>query len=372
MSERIDIQNSSVNPFTPGFGQVPAYIAGRAYMLNDIKQALVSPGFSPDLTTLFVGARGSGKTAMLAYVSEFASSIGWVSVGVSARKGMLEEIIETVNYQAEHLLCNKPAARLKSMNMGGVGLAWDNAPIEKGGWRVRMNAVFDQLEETETGLLITVDEVNPSVEEFIQLVSTYQHFVREKRRVALMMAGLPALASALLANEYVSFLRRAQYRKLGRIEDCEVANAFRSTVESSGRIVGDEALGVAVRAIDGFAYMLQLVGFQAWRRSPDKHEVSSEDVEHGVEIARLEVKTKVLETTYAELSQGDRRFVNAMLDAQGPCTLADVSRIMGVKSNYASKYKKRLMEAGVVRETLMKELRFDLPMFEEYAREVRE
>ena len=69
--------HTAINPFTPGFGQVPAYLAGREYLLNEIKTALASPSFSPDLTTLFIGARGTGKTALLSYLSEYASGVGW-------------------------------------------------------------------------------------------------------------------------------------------------------------------------------------------------------------------------------------------------------------------------------------------------------
>ncbi len=39
-----------------------------------------------------------------------------------------------------------------------------------------------------SGLLITVDEVRPMVEEVVLLVSTYQLLVREGHKVALVMA----------------------------------------------------------------------------------------------------------------------------------------------------------------------------------------
>ena len=364
--------HTAINPFTPGFGQVPAYLAGREYLLNEIKTALASPSFSPDLTTLFIGARGTGKTALLSYLSEYASGVGWVTVGVSATSGMLEDIIEETKYRANHLLETTSGPKIKEVTAGGFGIAWENVLQQEGNWRTRMNQILDQLEKYQAGLLITVDEVNPAVDEMIRLVSVYQHFVREGRRVALMLAGLPSMVSGLVSNEYVSFLRRARHRKLDRIPDHEIADAFRRTIEQSERTVGDVAVEKATQAIDGFPYMLQLVGFQSWRRNPANTMVSMSDVEEGIRMATAEMRTKVLQATYGELSKGDIRFVNAMLDSSDRPTLAEVASHMGVKSNYASKYKTRLMEAGVIGETPLNTLRFELPRFEDYAREMKE
>ena len=78
------------------------------------------------------------------------------------------------------------------------------------------------------------------------------------------MAGLPYKVSALLRNDSVSFLRRSQYHQLGRITDVEIANAFRKTIEAGGRSITPEALEDAVKAVDGFPYMMQLVGYRTW------------------------------------------------------------------------------------------------------------
>lgn len=52
-------------------------------------------------------------------------------------------------------------------------------------------------------------------------------------------------------------------------------------------------------------------------------------------------------------------------DAHGSA-LADVSARMGVKSNYASKYKTRLLNRGVIGERPNGLLDFNLPGFREY------
>lgn len=48
------------NPFTPTFGIVPPYMAGRTYVIEDIVRALDRGPGEPNLATIFIGARGTG------------------------------------------------------------------------------------------------------------------------------------------------------------------------------------------------------------------------------------------------------------------------------------------------------------------------
>lgn len=81
-------------------------------------------------------------------------------------------------------------------------------------------------------MLFTVDEVDPTLDEMVQLAAFYQHFVREGRKVALLMAGLPHNISSLLNNKTVSFLRRSNRRALDRIPDGEVSAALVRTAQA--------------------------------------------------------------------------------------------------------------------------------------------
>ena len=60
------------NPFTPTFGIVPPYLAGREVFLLEMQRALQDGPGNPNLSTLLIGPRGSGKTALLSCVAEEA------------------------------------------------------------------------------------------------------------------------------------------------------------------------------------------------------------------------------------------------------------------------------------------------------------
>lgn len=357
------------NPFTPTFGSVPPFMAGREHIVRDIVRGFDSGPGDPNLSTIFVGARGTGKTALLSFLSREALAHGWVSANVSATPGMLDDILERASESAEEFIESPAAARVKSVSLGPLGVSWDWKDAREGNWRSRMNSLFKALERTNTGLLITIDEVRVDLDEMVQLASTYQHFVREGRQVALLMAGLPHRVSALLRDDSVSFLRRAQYHQLGRIDDFEIAAALTKTVEEGERNIDEGALEHATTAIDGFPYMMQLVGYRMWDANPSSSAITLEDARKGSALARLELRDRILETTYRELSDGDLRFLRAMLEDAGESRVSNIARRMGVASNYASQYKRRLLEDGVIGERGRGLVGFDIPAFREFLAE---
>ena len=228
-----------------------------------------------------------------------------------------------------------------------------------------MNSLLDALAEVETGVLITVDELDPSLEEMTRLVTVYQHFVRENRKVALLMAGLPYRVTTLLSGKSTSFLRRAARHDLGSIPPYEVKEAFRLTVEDGGKTVEDAALDEAARAIDGFPFMFQLVGYRAWNASRQSAVITAEHVRQGAAVAQEELEARVFDATYAELSEGDKAFLAAM-NAGGITLRADVTERLGKGSSYVSTYKKRLLEAGVIEEPETGIFKFALPGFGDF------
>lgn len=355
------------NPFTPVFGKVPPYFAGRERVMDDIIGTLEHPQNSPDRCSIFVGARGTGKTALLTYFSHEAEARGWVSANVTASPSMLDDILQCVTGAAAHLVDKKPSRRLTGVSVAPIGgVEWENAPEAPANWRTRMNGLLDQLAQRETGLLITVDEVDPTLDEMAQLVTTYQHFVREGRDVVLLMAGLPHRVSALLSGSSTSFLRRAARHNLGSIPRYEVEQAFRLTVAEGGRSIDEAAAELAVQAIDGFPFMFQLVGYRSWNVSADSANLTKSGVEQGVKLAKEELVDRVFDATLAELSPGDVAFLAAMASLPQPALQADVRKKLGKSASHVSTYKRRLLEAGVIEEPRRGFLAFALPGFGEY------
>lgn len=355
------------NPFTPIFGRIPPFMAGREHLLNDIESAFDTDGSDPNLCTIFVGARGTGKTALLSYLSQSALSHGWISANSSAAPGMLEDIFEQATKAANSFVERDSKMRLRSVSIGQLfGAEWEYRDPSSGNWRTRMTHLLDSLDEYDIGLLITVDEVKATVDEMIQLATVFQHFVREERKVALLMAGLPSHVSALVSDESVSFLRRARTRKLGRIPDGEIEAALVKTIEANGRRIIDSASRNAVAAIEGFPYMLQLVGFRLWAEATDEGTIDEACTRRALPLAQSDLEDGVLEATYRELSDGDIDFLEAMLEDEGESSIHDIAMRIGKSPSHARVYKARLIEQGIIADARRGHVEFELPFFRSF------
>lgn len=368
MPDRANIlHQSQANPFVAKFGKVPVYFAGREDVISEI--TLMFEEDEETACCLLVGARGTGKTALLTYFSCIAERLGWVSANVSAIPGMLQDIFLQAQASASHLIEPTSKHTLRSIGVAGVGtVEWDTTSKQITNWRSEMVSLLDDINEQGVGLLITVDEVNVSLDEMIELVAVFQHFVREDRKVALLMAGLPYNVEALIKGKSTSFLRRADRFDLGTLADYEVEEAFKLTVEEGGKIINSHALSKAVQEIGGFPFMFQLMGHRAWRISGDKEVITEQDIVEGAKLASEQMEKRVFDASYTELSNADRSFLLAMLEDEKESTRASLMKRLNKPSSHISTYKSRLIQAGLIDETMDGAFRYALPGLREYLR----
>lgn len=355
------------NPFTPTFGSIPLQLAGRDRIISDILSGLGNGAGDPNRATVFIGARGSGKTVLLAKIAEEASADGWICANVNADAGMLDEILIQIRDNAEELLAPESLSHITSISFGGVGVSRNvEKRARKSTWRSDLTSIVKELNEKNAGLLITVDEVNISNDEMRTLIVTYQHFVRERRDVALIMAGLPQKISAILRDDAISFMRRAFQHHLNPIEENEVRYSIKKTVEIAGRTIDKDALDLAVKSAKGFPFMIQLVGYHMWRQYPERVRITKKDAEEGIHLAQNDLENMIFDTTYRELSEKDIAFLTAMLEDKEYSIIADISKRMNVSSRYTGIYRKRLIEQGIIGSRGYGKVAFELPMFREY------
>jgi len=362
------------NPFTPAFGTIPNCIAGRQNILNDMKNAFANPENNPDLTGIFVGPGGTGKTVLLSLAGEIARNEGWIVVDVAAYDGMLEDIYMKICDQAEEILSDQKKTILKEIKIKDIGLAFeqeDSSDRKPPSWRIRMERLINELRSENVGVLITVDEMIPGIPDMIELVSEYQILQRRGAKVSLLMAGLPKYTDELLNDKSVSFLRRARKHMIGRVSEEEASMTIANTMNSGGKTIEGQQLQKAAAASNGFPYMIQLVGYYIYQEAGNRKKITEEITEKGIEDSSADFTDGVLYSTFSELSEMDRAFVYAMLEDKNGSRLKDITKRLNKSNGYAFTYKTRLQRAGVIDEK-NKILNFSLPFFREYAVQMKE
>lgn len=333
---------------------------------------------NPNRSTIISGARGTGKTVLLNHIQKKALELGWISVNVTCLKGMNEVLLNQIKDSASEFLESKSNKQLSGISVGQLfSFQWNSINEEKTDFRTSLTRIVKELNMQDIGLMIEVDEVDVSNEELELLISTYQHFVGEDRKVALLMAGLPYNILRLSNDKRITFTRRAMIRNLERIPDGASANAIEMTIKETGRTIEPAALNYVVKKADGFAYLIQLIGYYTFMQNQNTAEITLSDAKEGTKYAFREMNDHIYKTTYYELSDIDKKFLNAMLEDKKQSSTAQIAKRMNCSAGYVSRYRIRLQEQGIIRSSRRGYVEFDLPGFrdffkEEYQNEIEE
>lgn len=366
------ITQRKMNPFKPTAGGEPPLLIGRERVVRDFDKGLDNGVGAPGRIMLITGARGTGKTVMLTVLGDKARAHKWDVIEETASDGLCERLVSE--------LCSKDSLIDKltfapSITIAGASVSLGEAELSPKRMpetlRKAMSARLDALEKRDAGLMISVDETQAaSRADLIAIATAIQHQIREKRNVSIVFAGLPQMISDLFDDEVITFLRRARTNVLANVPIDEVKESFAQTFEDSGMSLDTSLVEKAAVATAGYPYMIQLVGYYIWDAADAREStvISKEDVDEGIREARVDLDNAVCVPELHGLSKNDRAYLEAMAVSDGPSGTSEVAKRMGRSAKYAATYRKRLLDAYVIRQTDRGEVDFAVPFLREYLR----
>lgn len=368
----LHITQRKMNPFKPTAGGEPPLLIGRERVVRDFDKGLDNGVGAPGRIMLITGARGTGKTVMLTVLGDKARAHKWDVIEETASDGLCERLVSE--------LCSKDSLIDKltfapSITIAGASVSLGEAELSPKRMpetlRKAMSARLDALEKRDAGLMISIDETQAaSRADLIAIATAIQHQIREKRNVSIVFAGLPQMISDLFDDEVITFLRRARTNVLANVPIDEVKESFAQTFEDSGMSLDTSLVKKAAVATAGYPYMIQLVGYYIWDAADAREStvISKEDVDEGIREARVDLDNAVCVPELHGLSKNDRAYLEAMAVSDGPSGTSEVAKRMGRSAKYAATYRKRLLDAYVIRQTDRGEVDFAVPFLREYLR----
>ena len=368
----LHITQRKMNPFKPTAGGEPPLLIGRERVVRDFDKGLDKGVGAPGRIMLITGARGTGKTVMLTVLGDKARAHKWDVIEETASDGLCERLVSE--------LCSKDSLIDKltfapSITIAGASVSLGEAELSPKRMpetlRKAMSARLDALEKRDAGLMISIDETQAaSRADLIAIATAIQHQIREKRNVSIVFAGLPQMISDLFDDEVITFLRRARTNVLANVPIDEVKESFAQTFEDSGMSLDTSLVEKAAVATAGYPYMIQLVGYYIWDAADAREStvISKEDVNEGIREARVDLDNAVCVPELHGLSKNDKAYLEAMAVSDGPSGTSEVAKRMGRSAKYAATYRKRLLDAYVIRQTDRGEVDFAVPFLREYLR----
>jgi len=361
------------NPFRPTAGAEPPQLIGRAGVLDEFVYGLRIRSGAPGLLTIFTGARGIGKTVMLGEAEDAARTQGWVVISETATRGFMGRIGESMRTATEELGEGPAGRRVTAITAAGFSITTELPPREQAGWRHLGDNLLRLLDDQQTGLAITLDEIHGADrDELAQLAAAVQHFIRDRLPIALVFAGLPAAVSDLLNEGVATFLRRADRIDLHAAAIEEVETSYWETFAGLAHPLEPSLIRTAAASTGGYPFLIQLVGYHLWQLAEvTDAPLTAADVEVALAAAHRRNTRVVIDAALSTASPKDLDFLRAMAEDDGPASTADIGRRLGDQKNTVGNYRARLIDAGLVQPAGRGLLEFAIPGLREHLRQTR-
>ncbi len=360
------VQSKVINPFKPTAGAEPPVLVGRERVIEDFRDGIEEGVGAPGRLMRITGPRGSGKTVLLTELGDIAKSYGWTVVDVAATAGLIERV--------QRALPNSLAQAEVSLeaNLGFVTAhagARQETPAPD--LRTVLTNVTEQLTAKDRGLLITVDEVQDgNEEEFRELATTIQHLIRERLNIAFVFAGITTGVMDLVNGKALTFLRRAKAEELAAIPTRDVAASFSETFDQAGLTATKYQLSNMAEATQGYAYLIQLVGYGVFaegrRHASSSRSLTTIDVERGIDRAYADFSDAVLLPALDELPKRSIEYLLAMTEDDGKSGTGTIATRMGLDAAQLTATRRQLIERQVIEAPSRGLVRFAIPLLREY------
>ncbi len=292
--------NRSANPFRPGAGHPPPYLAGREAEKQIFERLLRQDAITENL--VLTGLRGSGKTVLLDSLKNLAMRRGWLWTGA--------DINESASVNEANLatrLCADLAIKTSSVVVSKTqsiapGFASESRTVEQGlgfdalkqvfaetpglpldklkaaiefGW----NALADS-DSRIRGIIFAYDEAQNMSDHAEKdqfplslLLDVFQSMQRKGLPLMLALTGLPTLYPKLVdSRTYAERMFRSAF--LESLSEPETRDAILKPIEGNDQVtLNRETVGAIVRMSGGYPYFIQFICrevYDAFTIRPDK------------------------------------------------------------------------------------------------------
>ncbi len=277
------------NPFKPGDGQRPPYLAGRENEQGRLRQILadMADGDSPAADMVMYGPRGMGKTVLLHWLKDeirgykkprfFHKKSNQVcTCSTTANKlatpAKMWTFLLSEETLAEKVLGGETTAGVKAGASAAdtvsaeafIAKTWKEKEPTDG---VLLNALISQCKKNP--LVALVDEAHTMEPGLCRSLLNLSQEVREEAPFLLVLAGTPGLAH-FLKTVGASFVERSTKMGIARLDAQATADAIAKPLQEDGITVDADALEDVVEDSQHYPYFIQLWGEALWDLAKEK------------------------------------------------------------------------------------------------------
>lgn len=387
-----------INPYTPGAGMVPRYLAGREALLEEAQDTLayIANGYATR-SIVYYGLRGVGKTVLLTEIENIAleNNIYYEHIEAMENGSFMSSISLYVSKILRKMSVKEKAKQYidlaKSVAMsfqffynkeGETSIGINPEMLKAAGIADTGDLQNDLTEllvhlgkvgqKINTGAVIFIDEVQYLKDaEFEALMAAIHRCNQLGLPLALIAAGLPKIAK--IAGDIKSYAERLfKFIPVDKLQEDDAKLALTRPASRLGVQYTAEALTEILQQTDCYPYFLQEYGQQAWKYVDKATKTLSYEAAcaaHNDFINALD--EGFFKVRHDRASEKELEFMRAMVQCEElPCQTKQVAQIMHSSYNRIAPIRAQLIHKGFIYASSRGEISFTVPQFDKYLKRI--
>ena len=374
-----------VNPYRPGAGLMPTYLAGRQSDIAEMENLFEALCLNiPTQSVIFSGLRGVGKTVLINKLQEIAEEKGifckhieveerndFISQIASCSQAFLRKISTVEKFKS---LIQKPLDAVKALVVSFdpdnkvFSLSLQEKELYTSTNLVQsLTDVFTTLGETaaktNSPICFFIDEIQyMKKEELSALIAALHRANQLGYPVMLVGAGLPKIYSML--SEAKSYSERLfNYKEIGSLDMDQCRDAICKPAKKLDVSYDEAAVEKIIDITKGYPFFVQQLCQIVFQKKKGNM-IDISDVKDSISEFFVILDSGFFKVRYERCTESDKKFIFAMVACNKlPCTISNVAMIMNRQVKSISTARAQLINKGIIYAVKYKELDFTVPEF---------
>jgi hypothetical protein len=393
MIDAVMTQTLGKNPFRPGVGTKPLYLAGRDQPIRRFRSVIRAAPEQPANMRL-TGLRGVGKTVLLGEFQAAAQELDWATAFLELQPGhntddavsdALAAAIKAARDEVSRVERLKSTMGKATRNAGTLGIGWGEfqmtyqpgaGPEREDLARALFEAVESVVKHGREGLMLLLDEAQVIRDEsratgqhpLSLVVASVASLQKAELPIGMVLCGLPTLTGNLLrARSYSERMFRGE--EIGSLGPDDATEALVRPLATTPVDIDRSLAHRIVDEVEGYPYFLQLWGAELWDAAdivgvqtfsaPLLNETRSEI------LRRLDID--FYEPRVSTLTPAEQDVLLASADCPyPPLVVADLNEAVSKRPGNINVLLGRLVDSGVLYRVRKGQYEYTAPKFRDY------
>ena len=380
------------NPFKPGNGVEPAYLAGRREQIQEFTKSLKAFEEGLPRNAVLYGLRGTGKTVLLRHYKILAETSGWLFIEREFNERYCSENEFADIFGKDLAAAASEASIRKRILETGKKLFSAVKPEELGAYGITYKPFYQDRREVledyigkileanwpifekagKKGVVFLYDEFHlvrdrKDERQYVlsSLLTAIAKVQREGLRYYLCLSGLPLLKTNLKAAKTYAE-RMFIFQEIENLEPKEAEKALTEPLKKEGYEFTEGLTRKIIEETAGYPYFLQFYGYFLIEHARTNR-VTGKDFETQRPELLKALDKSFFDDRYRLASEAEKTILQAMAESgKKEAPASQLAKKTRMNDQMLQQYLARLTDKGLVFRPQRGHYAFSIPLFKEY------